>query len=448
MTPDAVGGGDVGGDVGGDAPADLGPDLNTTPCDPSSTGPCSNIKHVVLMVQENHTFDNMFGRWCTAATGSNPTCDSGPSCCEAGPAKDPGGSTVPATLNDMTNARRDPNHTAVCELDEINGGAMDKFVTSTVAMNNCGNAGNLLYADPAGEWKPYIDLASQNAMADRYFQSMAGASSGNDMYFARAKFVFDDNTVEPDSIGKTCSATTNVMSYTDMTIGDLLTARGVDWSVYADGYQVMKDAVNASPTGCPMPPADCPLGIKLYPCVFDPSDIPFQYYPSTADNPATMRDFSQFQMDLDAGKLPAFSYLKAIGYKSEHPGYGNKLSPAVDFVTNQVIAKVMASSAANDTLILIVYDEGGGFFDHIAPPPTSAIDGKPYGTRTPFIAIGRFAKKNYISHVVMEHSSVVKFLEWNFLGGQTGQLGTRDTEVNNIGSLLDPAETGRAVPEN
>ena len=47
----------------------------------------------------------------------------------------------------------------------------------------------------------------------------------------------------------------------------------------------------------------------------------------------------------------------------------------------------------------------------------------------------------------MEHSSIVKFLEWNWLGGETGQLGTRDAVVNNIGSLLDPDETGTPVPE-
>ena len=83
-----------------------------------------------------------------------------------------------------------------------------------------------------------------------------------------------------------------------------------------------------------------------------------------------------------------------------------------------------------------------------APPPDAMADGKPYGTRVPMIAIGPFAKSNEISHVVMEHSSIVKFIEWNWLGGTTGQLGTRDQEVANIGSLLDPAATGTPVPED
>jgi len=65
----------------------------------------------------------------------------------------------------------------------------------------------------------------------------------------------------------------------------------------------------------------------------------------------------------------------------------------------------------------------------------------------PLIAIGAFARTNFISHVTMEHSSIVKFIEWNFLGGHTGQLGTRDKDVSNIGSLLDATATGTPVPD-
>ena len=61
-------------------------------------------------------------------------------------------------------------------------------------------------------------------------------------------------------------------------------------------------------------------------------------------------------------------------------------------------------------------------------------------------AVGRFARQNYVSHVTMEHSSIVKFIEWNWLGMETGLLGGRDGVVHNIGSLLDPAMTGTAVP--
>ena len=107
----------------------------------------------------------------------------------------------------------------------------------------------------------------------------------------------------------------------------------------------------------------------------------------------------------------------------------------------------MHSRYRDSTLFLVTYDEGGGLWDHVKPPATNPIDNKPYGTRVPMIAAGPFARKNHVSHVTMEHSSIVKFLEWNFLG-QTGQLGTRDTNVANLGSLIDPVAAGAAVPED
>jgi hypothetical protein len=62
------------------------------------------------------------------------------------------------------------------------------------------------------------------------------------------------------------------------------------------------------------------------------------------------------------------------------------------------------------------------------------------------MAVGPMAAANTISHVVLEHSSIVKFVEWNWLGETTGQLGGRDASVANLGSLLDPSKTGVAVP--
>ncbi len=84
--------------------------------------------------------------------------------------------------------------------------------------------------------------------------------------------------------------------------------------------------------------------------------------------------------------------------------------------------------------MLLTYDEGGGYFDHVAPP--ASPDGDPYGTRVPLLALGSFAKKGWISHVQMELTSIVRFIEWNWLR-DVGQLGARDAVVANLGSLLD-----------
>lgn len=421
---------------GPDGGADTGGGTDGGGTDGGAT-PQSKIAHVVVIVQENHTFDTYFGKYCTAPSGSNPTCTTGPACCEAGPDTEPGGAS-PAKLDDALNANRDPDHTQACETAEMNGGKMDSYTKGPA----CASPQNFAYADPAVV-KTYTDMAAAGALADRYFQPIVGQSSSNDMYLARAGFVFTDNEVVPNSIGRACSLVAKTAEYTDPTIADLILAKGATFAWYGEGYQQMVAAGGQ----CPNPPADCAAAAAIYPCIYDPGDVPFQFYPSLRDKPEIMRDYAQLDADLSSGKLPSVSFVKGLGYHSEHPGFSDKISDGTAFVKG-VADKIAASPFAATTLVLIIYDEGGGYYDHVAPPGTAAADGKPYGTRVPLLAIGPFAKKNAISHVVMEHSSIVKFIEWNWLGGQTGQLGTRDKDVANIGSLLDPAATGAAVPEN
>ncbi len=422
------------------------PNVDAGPQDPSCAGPCpaSAVKHIVIIVQENHTFDDHFGGYCTATPGSNPTCNDGPGCCEAMPATDPTG-VKPTVLTDTEHATWDPNHTQACELSEIDDGKMDGFATAPASGGfTCGGAENVAIADPT-IIKPYWDLAATGALADRYFQSVAGQSSSNDMYLARASFVFLDNAYSPKgAIGETCDIEAAQNQYTDETIGDLLTAASVPWTWFYDGYASMVAAKGS----CPPKPSDCPFPFSFYPCAMDPSDVPFDYYASTVDNPSTLKDLSVLTGILQGtGELPAVSFVKAIGYRQEHPGNEVTLSAGVNWASG-LIRQIEGSRFRDDTLVVLTYDEGGGYFDHVAPPPTSSVDNQPYGMRLPFLAVGPLARSNYVSHVPMEHASLVKFIEWNWLGQTTGQLGTRDAVVNNLGSVLDPSATGVAVPEN
>jgi phospholipase C len=397
----------------------------------------SGLAHVVIVVQENHSFDNYFGRYCTAAPGSNPTCTNGPSCCEAAPAKEPSGA-APVSLDDAQNAVYDPDHSQACEIAEIDGGAMDHFVTGA----DCSDPKNFAIAPPDAV-STYTGYAAKYALADRYFQSIAGASSTNDMYFAVAKEVFVDNTVKPGTPGSACSLAPTIAKYEGQpTIASLLQDAGKTFHVYAEGYA---DAVAAG-DDCASPPSDCGLHVGIYPCIYDASDIPFLYYAQHADDPDFVQDYSRFEEDLAGGTLPDVSFVKAVGYHSEHPGYKDTISDGMTFVDDLVQA-VETSCYKDDTLILVTWDEGGGYFDHVSPPPDSTVDNQPYGTRVPLLAIGRFAKKGAVSHVEMEHSSVVKFLEYVYLGGKTGQLGGRDAVVNNLGSLLDAEAMGMTIPD-
>lgn len=428
---------DAGADAGGDAPSDAVADApGEATADAAPSG--SRIEHVVVVVQENHTFDNYFGSYCTAPAGSNPSCTTGPACCEAAPEKEPSGAS-PVALDDAQNAKLDPNHFQSCEVAELHGGAMDRFVTGGPA--GCSNAGNFAIS-PASAVGVYRGLASTYAMADRYFQSIAGASSANDMYFAEARFVFTDNTAKPDAIGRGCLLGAGAgVSYSRTTVADLLVDAGKSFAFYAQGYAAMKSAPL-----CPAAPGDCPLHLPTYPCTYDPSDNPFEYYPRFRDDPTYERDWDDFAKDVAGGTLPNVAFLKGAGYRSEHPGYGTTISAGMNQVQS-VVDAILGSPYAATTLVLVAWDEGGGYFDHVPPPADSAVDGKPFGTRVPFLVVGAFARQNYVSHVPLDHASVVKFLEWNFLGA-TGQLGARDAVSNNLGDLLDPAAVGVEVPAN
>jgi len=168
----------------------------------------------------------------------------------------------------------------------------------------------------------------------------------------------------------------------------------------------------------------------------------------TFRSPTYIRDYAALQTDLASGSLPNFAYVKAKEWHNEHPNVST-IADGIAFVTS-TINMVQTSQYASTTLVLLTWDEGGGFFDHISPPKSIDVDDQtmmpvPYGTRVPLLAVGPFAHKGTVSHVQMEHSSILRFLEYNFIG-PVGQLGFSDAKVNNIGSLLDPDVTGIHIP--
>ena len=461
------------------AVADAGPAAG------ADAGP-ARIEHVVILLQENHTFDSYFGLWCTGATAFPANC-SGRGCCERAPRFVPGLDDVtsapttctawPGYLDDAYNNQGDLPHRADAEYEEmhnsgppgsIDGGfAMDRYFCHNVIYAQADGTAAATYpdvpaADVAYPLRTYHSLAASGALADRCFQPIVGASSSNDMFFARAGFVFQDNQRGLPFDG-----------YADQTLGDLLDARGLSWAVYLGGLA-----------------AGCPPG-GGYPDCADLTDDPYAFY---AHSLHRQRDLGAFESDLENGTLPAVSLLRALGTSSEHPedGAGGDITAGQNRFIKPALDALNASPYWRKTLVLITWDEGGGFHDHVPPPmaladgcalPTTPLDGGPgrnacaltdqshlsdggvlpldptapeyysnathmagqeyYGTRVALIALGPFARKGTVSHAVLEHSSIVKFIEWNWLGS-TGQLGRRDAHVNNLGSLLDPA---LGVPE-
>jgi phospholipase C len=383
----------------------------------------SNIKNVVVIVQENHSFDSYFKNYCQAPVGSRPTCNTGRSCCETSSL------SKPVSLTESEHAAFSPNHEKACMIAEINGGRMDRYVKGAGA--GCSNSRNAAYA-PSSVMGYHWGLAANYSLSDRYFQPVAGSSSMNNMYLSRAAHVFD-GPVDVQASGSGCVGSGPLQYFENLTIGHLLSHCGVSWAWYMEGYAV----ANADPTGCPG---------GAWPFGYDGSDNPMQYAPDFIDVPAFNRDYLSFATDIASQTLPGVVFIKALGNRTEHPGSGIIISAGANFVRNTLNAILASDFYRNRTLVLLTYDESGGYYDHISPPPNHPFDNQPYGARSPFFALGHFAKTNYVSHVTLEHSSIVRFIEWNFLGGQPGQLGTRDRAVNNIGDMLQPERTGTAVP--
>jgi hypothetical protein len=176
----------------------------------------------------------------------------------------------------------------------------------------------------------YRAWARQYALADRYFQPLSGASSSNDMYFATARYLFTDNTWEPAAIGAGCWYNQSTIQYSQITLADLLAARGQQLTWYAEGYRSMVDS-----SICPSTPEDC-TSAYYFPCIYDPGDVPAAYFASSADRPTRMRDYAQ------------------LG----HPGYGTTISAGVDFVA-RTVRDIEQSRYAADTLVLVTWDESG-----------------------------------------------------------------------------------------
>jgi len=135
--------------------------------------------------------------------------------------------------------------------------------------------------------------------------------------------MFTDNEAFPyKAVGTTCNKGPE-KKFSLPNIGDMFRVCDIPYVAYAGGY----NAMNASYPNCPTSiPSDCVANKTTYPCSYDASDIPFNYFDELRDNPNHLNDLDDLPLAVRSGKLPRLSYVKPLGYKTEHPGSGIKLS--------------------------------------------------------------------------------------------------------------------------
>jgi acid phosphatase len=211
------------------------------------------------------------------------------------------------------------------------------------------------------------------------------------------------------------------------TIGDELSAHGISWGYFGEGYD------NGSPG-----PNYCGI------C------DPMQYVSSIMTDPAkranTQHGLEDFDSEAAAGTLPAVSFLKP-GDDDGHPGYST-LAAFEAFVSHAVDEVQNNPSLWQSTAIFVTFDEGGGYYDSGYVEPVSFFGD---GTRVPMLVISPYTKPGYISHTYTDHVSILKFIErnWNLqpLSGRSlDNLPNPTTKDNNpyvptnapaIGNLFD-----------
>jgi len=284
---------------------------------------------------------------------------------------------------------------------------------------------------------------------------------------------------DADPLGDTCSTSTGEkFSMGGTNIGDLLNKAGVSWGFFQGGFNLSIINANGTP-GCKRSTTSAITQVTK--ADYIPHHQPFQYYASTA-NPTHARPLSvneignagpanhqydtlDFFNALSHGTLPAVTFLKAPGYQDAHAGYSDPLDEQAFVV--QVINALQQSPEWESTAVIINYDDSDGWYDHQFSPivnqsTTSAdaltgngacgnyqtalpgIDGNPhangrcgYGPRLPFLVISPYAKKNYVDHTILDQSSIIRFIEDNWLESERIGGGSFDAVAGSVNGMFD-----------
>jgi phospholipase C len=418
------------------------------------------IDHIVVIYLENHSFDNLYGHF----PGANGIGDAGATALQTDPDGKPY-ATLPPVLTlvdkqpapdnrfpaDLPNApflidryvkleEKVPDlvHRWYQQQAQIHGGKMDRFV----AVSNA-KALAMGYHDisQTGLYR----YAQRYTLADNFFQAAFGGSFLNHFWLicactprfenapaalravedAQGQMVKDGavtpagwavntvySTYQPHPASVKDPATL-LPPQTEITIGDMLTAKGVSWAWYSGGW-------NNALAGKPDP-------------IFQYHHQPFAYFERYGDGTKARQEHLKDEVDLvrdiEQDTLPAVVFYKPLGAENQHPGYADVTSG--DRHVTALIEKIERSPAWAGTVVVVTYDENGGYWDHVPPP---VVDKWGPGTRVPTLVISPFARKNCVDHTLYDTTSILKMIETRH---GLSPLGERDFKANDLLKALE-----------
>ena len=354
-------------------------------------GPAIPVNHIVVLMQENRSFDHYFALLHGRDIDHPSRHASNPS---------PLGGTV-----EIFHQR---NYCLVTDLDhswngthrEWNGGAMDGFAIENAEPVDTNGSRTMGYYRKR-DIPFYHRLYRTFAMSDRHFCSVLGPTFPNRHYLLSAT-----------SAGHIRN---DLVVATHTSIFERLDAAGVSWKIYQ---------------------SDLAFGLL---------------YAYVQAHSANVRPIAEFYTDAAAGTLPQVAFVDPIflgdetNQNDEHPPNNVQLGQA--FVAG-IVDAMFTSPLWTDSALFITYDEHGGFFDHVPPPPACVPDATPpnlqpgdvpgafdrYGIRVPFVVVSPFSRKRYISHTVSDQTSVLRFIETRF---DLPALTNRDANADPLLDMFD-----------
>ena len=406
---------------------------------PSTSG-IHKIKHVVVIMQENRSFDSYFGTY-PGADGI-PMRNGVPTVCLPNPKT----GTCTRPFHNAADVNGGGPHGAKAAKADINGGAMNGFLAQSVSTpHRCkdphdprctpGRSVDVLGYHDAREIPNYWAYANQFVLQDHLFEPNSSWSLPQHLFMTSEWSATCSRAGDPQSCTNeldrpvlppdfqaaarkkkagTQTLPTPDYAWTDLTY--LLHNYGVSWGYYVSPGQE-PDCRNASQVTCTKHAQDANT-----PGIWNP--LPYFDTVKTDGQLGNIQPTQNFLTAAQQGTLPAVSWVIPGDNVSEHPPASIAAGQA--YVTN-IVNAVMNSPDWSSTAIFLSWDDWGGYYDHVKPP---TVDQNGYGLRVPGLVISPYAKAGFIDHQTLSHDAYVKFIEDDFMGS----------------ARIDPKTDGRPDP--
>ncbi|HET6724983.1 MAG TPA: alkaline phosphatase family protein [Gammaproteobacteria bacterium] len=444
------------------------------------------IRHLVVIFQENVSFDHYFGTYPHAANPPNePPFHALPGTPGVNGltheliANNPNG-VAPFRLDRDQAVTCDQDHHYTAEQYAYHGGLVDRFlpVARKHAGPDCDPTLVMGYYD-GNTVTALWNYAQHFAISDNSFGSTFGPSTPGAINLISGQthgaapniedHVVDGTLIaDPDPAFDDCSRYKTV-AFSGRNVGNLLNAGGVTWGWFQGGFRPSARLPGGAPVCGTVHKNAAGKPVHDYVAHHDP----FQYYQSTSnpdhlpptsvaaighDGPANhqyaLRDFWDA---LDSGHLPAVSFLKAPGYEDGHAGYSGPIDAQRFLVAT--INRLQRSKYWSSMAIIVAWDDSDGWYDHVMPPIVNhsadprhdvlfgeAMCGKPdndaypdrcgYGPRLPLLVISPWAKRNFVDSTLTDQVSILRFIEDNWNLGRIGDQ-SFDARAGSLGNLFD-----------